>query len=36
MENTVGKGKNAENQQFLLFPQGLYPIKDINHHLNFI
>ena len=28
LENNVGKGKNAGNQHFLLFPQCFYPMKD--------
>ena len=37
VENIVGKGENAGNQHFLLFPQcylAIYPIKDRNHRLS--
>ena len=32
-ENIVGKGENASNQHFLLFPQYFLPYQDRDHHL---
>ena len=34
LENTVGKGQNADNKHFLLFPQVFYSIKARNHHFS--
>ena len=31
-QNIVGKGENAGNLHFLLFPQCFNPIKKVNHH----
>ena len=33
-EKIVGKGENAGNQHFLLFPQSFLPVRDKNHHFN--
>ena len=34
-ENIVGKGENAGNQQFILFPQNVFhPIKEELHHMS--
>ena len=32
-KNIARKGENVGTQQFLLFSQSLFPIKDKNHHL---
>ena len=33
-ENKVGKGENAGNQYFLLFPRCFFPVEERNHHFN--
>ena len=35
-ENILGKGENAGNQHFLLFPNVLFSLKDICHCLSHI